>query len=264
MEFRTSISTYDTDSVELAGRNLTTAVMGELGFSETLYVLLTGDVPEEGERALLDAMLTSLMAHGVTPHAISTRLTLLTAPESLQGAIAAGVLGAGDRFLGSMETCSRELDRVVDPEGDLADADALAAEFYARGDPFPGIGHPHHDPVDPRAQRLFELAEEHDIAGEYVDVLRAVKDRLEAETGATLPINVTGAIGAISADMGLPPRAARGLAILSRTGGLLAEALEEERDPQAMGYWELIQDRTEYVPPGGGSDEDRRESGDDR
>lgn len=249
MDFRTSISTYDDDSVELAGRDLTSEVMGELGFSETLYLLLTGDRPDEDQQELLDAMLTSLMAHGVTPHAITTRLTLLTAPESLQGAVAAGVLGAGDRFLGSMERCSRELARVVDSDGDLDGADDLAAEYYARGDPFPGIGHPHHEPVDPRAQRLFELAGEHDVGGDHVATLHAVQDRLEAETGATLPINVTGAIGAVSADMGLPPRAARGIAILSRTGGLLAEALEEERDPQAMGYWELIQKRTEYVPP---------------
>ncbi len=250
MEFRTPFSTYDADSVELAGRDLTRDVMGELGFSETLYLLLTGDTPDEGQRELLDAMLTSLMAHGVTPHAITTRLTLLTAPESLQGAVAAGILGAGDRFLGSMEACSRELGRVADQDGDLADADELAAEYYARGDPFPGIGHPHHEPVDPRAQRLFDLAEEYDIAGEHVAVLHGVQARLETETGATLPINVTGAIGAISADMGLPPRAARGLAILSRTGGLLAEALDEEHNPQAMGYWELIQEQTEYVPPG--------------
>jgi citrate synthase len=255
MGFHTSISTYDADSVQLAGRDLTTEVMGELGFSETLYLLLTGNRPDADEQELLDAMLTSLMAHGVTPHAITTRLTLLTAPESLQGALAAGILGAGDRFLGSMELCSRELARVVD--GDVESAEALAAEYYARGDPFPGIGHPHHEPVDPRAQRLFDLAEERDIAGEHVAVLRAVQTRLEAETGAQLPVNVTGAIGAISADMGLPPRAARGLAILSRTGGLLAEALEEERDPQAMDYWDLIQDETEYVPPGEASDEGR-------
>jgi citrate synthase len=249
MDFRTSISRYDAESVELAGRDLTGEVMGDLGFSETLFLLLTGERPDEDQQVLLDAMLTSLMAHGVTPHAITTRLTLLTAPESLQGALAAGILGAGDRFLGSMERCSEELARVVDSDGDLEDADALAAEFYARGDPFPGIGHPHHEPVDPRAQRLFDLADEHDIAGEHVRTLRAVQERLERETGATLPVNVTGAIGAITADMGLPPRAARGLAILSRTGGLLAEALEEERDPQAMGYWELIQDRTEYTSP---------------
>lgn len=254
MEFRTSISRYDAESVELAGRDLTTEVMGQLQFSETLYLLLTDDLPDEGERELLDAMLTSLMAHGVTPHAITTRLTLLTAPESLQGAIAAGILGAGDRFLGSMETCSRQLERVTTATGDLEDADELAAEYYARGDPFPGIGHPHHDPTDPRAEALFELAHDHHVAGDNVATLRAVQRRLEDETGASLPINVTGAIGAITADMGLPPRAARGLAILSRTGGLLAEALEEERDPQAMGYWELIQEQTTYEPPGAPQD----------
>jgi citrate synthase len=255
MSFQTSISTYTADSVEVAGRDLTSEVMGELGFSEMLYVLLTGDRPDQEQQELLDAMLTSLLAHGVTPHAITTRLTLLTAPESLQGAIAAGILGAGDRFLGSMERCSRELTCVVD--GDVESAEDLAAEYYARGDPFPGIGHPHHQPVDPRAQRLFDLAQDNDIAGEHVAVLRAVQHRLETETGASLPVNVTGAIGALSADMGLSPRAARGLAILSRIGGLLAEALEEQRDPQAMGYWDLIQDETAYAPPGDASGEHR-------
>lgn len=254
MTFETSISAYDADSVELAGLDLTEEVMGERSFTGVSYRLLTGEDPTRAETELLDAMLTSLMAHGVTPHAIATRLTLLTAPESLQGAVAAGVLGAGSRFLGSMEECSRALRRVTD--GDVADertaldgADELAAEYVARGEPFPGIGHPHHAPEDPRARRLFDLAEQNEIAGDNVAVLRDVRDRLESETGATLPINVTGAIGAISADMGLPPRAARGIAILSRTAGLIAEALEEERDPQAMGYWELIQSETEYASP---------------
>lgn len=249
MEFETSISSYDADSVELAGLDLTEAVMGERSFTDAIYRLFAGEDPTPAETELLDAMLTSLMAHGVTPHAIATRLTLLTAPESLQGAVAAGVLGAGSRFLGSMEECSAALGRVTDPEGDLDDADDLAAEYVARGEPFPGIGHPHHTPEDPRAQRLFELAEECDVAGANVAALRDVRDRLESETGASLPINVTGAIGAITADMGLPPQAARGIAILSRTAGLIAEALEEERNPQAMGYWELIQSETAYAPP---------------
>ncbi|MFB6096070.1 MAG: citryl-CoA lyase [Haloferacaceae archaeon] len=249
MAFETSISTYDETSVELAGLDLTEEVMGELDFASVTYLLVTGERPTPGERTVLNGMLTSLIAHGVTPHAITTRLTLLTAPESIQGAVAAGLLGTGRRFLGSMEDTSRALARVTDPDGDLDDPDGLAAEYVASGRPFPGIGHPHHDPVDPRAQRLFDLADEHDVAGENVAALRAVQARLESETGASLPINVTGAIGAISADMGMPPRAARGIAMLSRAAGLIAEALEEERNPQAMGYWELIQEQTEYSPP---------------
>lgn len=249
MSFHTSISTHDETSVELAGRDLASEVMGELGFTEAVHLVLTGRPPTAAETDLIDAMLTALLAHGVTPNTMATRLTLLGAPESLQGAIAAGILGAGSQYLGSMEDCSRALARVTD--GDLPDADALAAEYVAEGRSFPGVGHPHHTPVDPRAERLFELAADRGVAGEHVAVLRAVQARLEAETGADLPVNVTGAIGAITADMGLPPRAARGLAILSRTAGLVAEALEEERDPQAMGYWDLVRERTTYAPPAG-------------
>jgi citrate synthase len=247
--FSTEISTYEADSVKLAGLDLTEEVMGKLDFTSTTYLLLTGDVPTNGERVVLNGMLTSLIAHGVTPHAIVARLTHLTAPESIQGAIAAGILGTGNQFLGTMENCATALLRVTAPDGDLEEPDELAAEYVAAGRRFPGIGHPHHSPVDPRAERLFELAGQHDIAGENVEMLRSIRDRLETETKTELPINVTGAIGAISTDMGLSPKTARGIAILSRTVGLIAELSEEDQTPQAMGYWDLIQARTDYTPP---------------
>ena len=242
----TSLSTYDADSVEVRGRDLPGEIMGEMDFGGAVYLLLTGEEPDGGERRLLNAVLASLMVHGVTPHAIATRMTYMAAPESVQGAVASGILGAGDRFVGAMEGCSAALGRVTAGE---VTPEELVAEYRERGDPFPGIGHPVHDPEDPRARRLFDLAAEEDVAGAHVDAIRTVQETYEERTGSTLPINVTGAIAAVTADMGLSPTAARGLAILSRTAGLVAEVTEEQRDPAAREMWELIEDHATYRPP---------------
>lgn len=246
--FDTSLSTYDADSVEFSGLDLATEIMGELDFGETIFLLLTGDVPNEGESRTINAMLSSLMVHGLTPHAIASRMTLLSAPESIQGAVASGVLGAGTRYLGAMERCAEQLHRLADEDGGPASVDEVVAEFTSRGDPFPGIGHPFHEPVDPRAERLFAIAKEADVAGDHVDLLLAIRDAFEDETGRALPINITGAIAAVSADLGLTPTAAKGIAIISRTSGLVAEVVEEEQHPMAREMWQLLEENTEYSP----------------
>ena len=246
--FDTTLSTYDAESVEFRGHDLASEVMGELDFGETIFLLLTGDVPSEGEGRTVNAMLASLMVHGMTPHAIASRMTLLSAPESIQGAVASGMLGAGTRYLGAMERCAEQLGRLADEDSDPDSVEELVGEFTRRGDPFPGIGHPLHTPVDPRAERLFAVAKDADVAGEHVDLLLAVRDAFEDETDRELPINITGAIAAVSADLGLPPAAAKGIAIISRTSGLVAEVVEEQRDPMALEMWQLIEENTEYEP----------------
>lgn len=245
--WNTSLSTYDAESVEVRGRDLPGAIMGEMDFGETVFLLLTGDQPDSGERRMTNAILSSLMVHGVTPHAIAARMTYMAAPESIQGAVASGILGAGDRFVGAMEGCAAAIGRVT--EGEVT-PEELVAEYRERGAPFPGIGHPVHDPVDPRAQRLFDLAVEEEIAGNHVDALHDVQTEFEERAGVTLPINVTGAIAAVAADMGFSPSAARGLAIVSRTAGLVAEVLEEQHDPVARDTWEHVESHVHYRPPG--------------
>lgn len=245
--YETRLSTHDAESVTVRGRDLTSEVMGELDFGSAYYLLLTGAVPTPAEARLVNAMLASLMVHGTTPHAIATRLTLLSEPNSTQGAVASGLLGVGSRFAGAMERCAADLQAVADaPDVEAATRD-LVADYRERGEPFSGIGHPEFDPVDPRAQRLFALAEDVDAAGEHVEVLRAVQAAFEEAIGRDLPINVTGAIGALASDLGLAPEAARGFAIVSRAGGLVAEVVEERESPIAMDVWQTVDDEMTYV-----------------
>lgn len=239
----TRLSTHDAQSITVRDNDLTRDIMGEMDFGTVVYLLLTGADPTPGEARIVNAILSSLMVHGTTPHAIATRLTYMSAPESIQGAVASGLLGVGDRFVGAMEGCARELQSVTEASDRAAAIERLIADYRDRGEPFPGIGHPHFDPVDPRAERLFDLADTADIDTQHVEALTAIQAGFETETGRSLPINATGAIAAVTADMGLQPEAARGLAIISRAAGLVAEAIEERDTPIATSVWQTV-DRT--------------------
>jgi citrate synthase len=245
----TELSTYDTTSITVRDRDLAGEIMGELSFGGSVYLLWTGEVPTDGEARTVDAMLSSLMVHGRTPHALASRLTALSAPESLQGAVASGLLGVGSQFVGSMQEAAAVLQELAgEPDSEReAAVEAVVAEYRERGDPFPGIGHPFHEPVDPRAERLFEVAEAEGAAGPHTDLLREVQAGFEAATGLALPVNITGAIAAVGSDMDLLPEAARGLAIVSRAAGLVAAVIEEGSRPVAMDIWDYAEEQTEYV-----------------
>lgn len=240
------ISRHDDSSITVRDKGLSDEIMGEMDFGGAVYYLLTNDEPTEAEQRVVGAMLSSLMVHGTTPHAIASRLTYLSEPNSIQGAVASGLLGVGSRFAGSMEQCSRDLQSIAATE----DTDEAVAELVVKYDKndarFSGIGHPHLSPVDPRAERLFALAEGADIAGEHVAALRDVQRAFEEDTGYDLPINITGAIAAVSADLGLPPEGARGIAIISRVAGLVAEVLEEKESPIAMDVYQFVDEQMSH------------------
>lgn len=246
-DYETQLSAHDEESITVRGKDLTSEIMGEMDFGTAFAHLLTGEVPSPAERRLVNAMLSSLMVHGTTPHAIATRLTLLSEPNSTQGAVASGLLGVGSRFAGAMEQCAEDLQAVATAEDSDAATAELADAYLESGERFSGIGHPEFDPVDPRTERLFSLAEEADVAGEHVALLRDLQAEFEAVAGRDLPINVTGAIAALASDMGLRPEAARGFAIVSRAAGLVAEVLEEKRSPIAMDVWQTVDGKMTYV-----------------
>lgn len=234
----TSLSRHDATSVTVREKRLSQEVMGEMDFGATVYYLFTGEEPSAGVSRVMNAMLASLMVHGLTPHAMATRLTLLSEPSSVQGAVASGLLGVGSRFAGPMEQCARELVAVVDADDTERAVGELVEEYRSSSSRFSGIGHPYFDPVDPRAERLFELAEAADVPGEHTEALNEIQRRFEAETGYDLPINITGAIAATTADLGLPPEGARGIAVISRAAGLVGEVLDELENPIAMELWQ--------------------------
>lgn len=246
-DYQTELSTHDEESITIRGKDLTSQIMGEMDFGGAFYLLLTGDEPTAAESRLTNAMVSSLMVHGTTPHAIATRLTLLSEPNSTQGAIASGLLGVGSRFAGAMEQCAEDVQSIAAADDTDAAVVELAAAYRESDERFSGIGHPEFDPVDPRAQRLFSLAEDANIAGEHTEILRKLQTEFEESTGLNLPVNVTGAIGAISSDMGLPPEAARGFAIVSRAAGLVAEVIEEKESPIAMDVWQYVDGQMTYT-----------------
>ncbi|HSD02162.1 MAG TPA: citryl-CoA lyase [Gaiellales bacterium] len=231
----TDIGGADADSITVRGRDLATELMGRVTFTELTFLLVQGRAPEPRETALLDAVLVSLAEHGLTPTVLAARLTHTGAPESLQGAVAAGLLGAGSVFLGVVEDTAVFLDRVVARGGDpeQAAADAVSAEIGA-GRRIPGLGHPVHKAQDPRTARIYAIAEEQGLVGPHLRALRLVAAAHRGATGKALPINGAGVAGAALADLGFPARIVRGMALLARTAGLVAHLEEEQSRPLGM------------------------------
>jgi citrate synthase len=249
---RTSIGRSTPESITVRGRDLAAEVMGQMSFAELAFLLAAGRTPTEGEGILFDAVLVSLADHGLTPTALAARLTYTGAPESLQGAVAAGLLGGGSVFLGPVEDTARFLDDILAtvPEADAADDAALDAaatdavrKAVESGRRIPGLGHPIHTDVDPRTPRLYELARNAGVAGPHLRLLEMVAAAHRAATGKALPVNGAGAAGAALADLGFPPPLARGFALLARTAGLIAHLAEESQQPIGMPLWREVDRR---------------------
>jgi citrate synthase len=237
--------------------NLTEDLMGRVNLGDMAFLELMGRLPSHGESVVFNAMLVSLVEHGPTPSALAARLTYFGAPDALQGAVAAGLLGIGTVFVGTIEGAARMLrDALREHEGttDL-DFDRIATEvvtrFRAEKRHIPGIGHPIHKPVDPRATRLIELAEEHGLAGTYVVLMTRIAREAERQSGRTLPLNATGAIGALACEMDIPWEVCRGLGVMARAIGLVGHLLEESRTPMAAEIWRRVE---EEAQPDGLSD----------
>jgi len=246
-----AIGATDPDHIWIAGRDVTD-LMGSMTLTELAFLLLVGREPTSGERRITDAVLVSLADHGVTPSSLSTRLTYTGAPEAVQGAIAAGLLGAGSVFLGPAgDTAVYVADAVerfeLRSDGDdsaFADAAAqLVAERRAAGGRMPGLGHPVHRAGDPRTARLYAIAQEEDLLGPHLRLLRAIEHAHEEAIGKFLPVNGAGAGGAALADVGLPPELVRGFVLIARTAGLVAHLAEEMREPMARRLWTETEER---------------------
>jgi len=215
------------DRIVVRGKDLPGEILGRLNLGDMAFLELTGRVPGPGESKLFNAMVVTLVEHGVTPSAIAARLTYLGAPEALQAAVAAGLLGLGSVFVGSMEGVARILSDAIATGKD-------ARTVLAENKRMPGLGHPIHKPIDPRSVRLFEIARE---TGHYGKYCRLMED-IAKTRGITL--NATGAIGALACELGLDWRIVKGLGVMARAVGLVGHILEEARDPMATEIWERV------------------------
>jgi citrate synthase len=218
--------------------NLPLDLIGQAAFTEALYLRLMGTMPGPGVGRMLDACLVTFLEHGMTPSALAARLTLFGAPESVQGAIAAGILGAGSRYLGAAEDVATMLTsaRARTTESPLSPSTVarLALEQYGR---VPGLGHPIYGLGDPRATALLALQRELGLPHENSDVMAALPATLNREFGTELSLNAIGAIGAIICDLEMPAECGRGLAVIARCGGLLGHILEERDEPISSDVW---------------------------
>ena len=251
---RTGIGRSTPDSITVRGRDLATELMGRVSFSEMAFLLTADRIPSPGETQLFDAALVALADHGLTPSVLAARLTWTGATESLQGSVAAGLLGAGNVFLGVVEDTARFLAAILDGLPAGADDEtqtrrarqAVEAQVAA-GHRIPGLGHPVHRVEDPRTPRLYAIAAEAGIPTPHLAMLRSVAHVSASATGKTLPINGAGAAGAAWADLGFPPGIVRGFALLARTAGLVGHLAEEMADPIGRRLWLDVEHRATYT-----------------
>lgn len=227
---RSDLAWSTRDRIVVRGKDLPGEILGQLNFGDMAYLELTGRVPQANESRLFNAMVVTLVEHGMTPSALAARLTYLGAPEAMQSAVAAGLLGLGSVFVGSMEGVAK-----------------LCSEAFAEGAPdvaallsrlrrVPGLGHPVHKPVDPRTVRLFEIARETGFYGRYCRLMEDIARQKQ------LTLNATGAIGALACELGLDWRCVRGLGVMARAVGLVGHILEEARNPMAEEIWHRTDD----------------------
>jgi citrate synthase len=261
--YPTSLGTSDATTISLLGQDLASDLMGNVGFGELAMWLVTQRRPTPSQVRVFEAVLVALADHGFTPTAIAARLTYLSAPDSLQGALAAGLLGGGSRFLGVTEDCAMFLADVLAQHPDERPADdsdeagweslartavseARAAERFV-----PGLGHPVHKELDPRTPRLMQIAEDEGLKGPHLRLFDAIGRVHEDILGRQLPLNGAGVCGAALADLDLPVELLRGFSLLARTAGLLGQIAEERRRPMAMDVYLSVDRAATYVEPDG-------------
>jgi citrate synthase len=258
-QYPTSLGTSDAETITLLGQDLAADLMGKVGFGELAFWLVTRKRPTPSQVRVFEAVLVALADHGFTPTAIAARLTYLSAPDSLQGALAAGLLGGGSRFLGVTEDCGKFLATVLAESGDLPEADDAAAwdalaldavrATRAAGRFVPGLGHPVHKQRDPRTPVLLAIAEQEGLKGPHLRLFEAI-GRVHPEVlGRTLPLNGAGVCGAALADLGLPVDLLRGFALLARAAGLLGQLAEERLNPIGMDVYLSVDRNATYVDP---------------
>jgi len=258
--FPTSLGTSDRTSITLLGQDLAHDLMGQVSFGELAYWLITLERPTPQQTRLFETVLLGLADHGFTPTAIAARLTYLSAPDAIQGALAAGLLGGGSRYLGVTEDTGRFLAEVLAAApaplpalDDEAGWDALALQAVtdqnAAGTFVPGLGHPVHKDGDPRTPRIIGIAHEENLYGPHLALFEAVGRVHPKILGKRLPLNGAGVSGAALADLGLPLDLLRGVVLLARCAGLLGHVAEEIRRPIANDIYLAVDRNARYVPP---------------
>ena len=235
----TAICEFDSDRILIRGRDLVDDIMGKYSFSELLILQALDREPSKLQSRIVDSVLVTIMEHGLVPSAVVARLTHGGAPESFQGAIAAGLLGVGDRYAGTAAACGAMLERIVALP--VSERPAQSREEVAtcrkRREPVPGFGHPIHGNRDPRVERLLDIAREAGADGGFIDALDLLAESVRQEVAKPLVTNVSAAIAAVLCEAEVPARMMRGVVLTARCAGLVGHLLEEMDNPIADDLW---------------------------
>jgi citrate synthase len=243
---RTEMGYSTPDRIVVRGRDLPGELLGKINLGDMAFLEMMGRIPTPQESTLFNSLAVTLVEHGLTPSALAARLTYTGAPESIQGAVAAGLGGLGTVFVGTTEGSAKLLQEAIPDPKNPGDLDALAkqivADWHGRKAIIPGIGHPLHKPIDPRTPRLFQIAADNGFNGPYIALMQKVADQAARVYGKVLPINATGAIGACCSELGITWTACRGIGVFARAVGLVGHIMEEMRAPIARELWTRAED----------------------
>ena len=233
-ESNSAISTSNAATIVVRGFDLCRDLIGSVTFTDQIWLLIVGSLPNAAQRRVLDSTLVAIAEHGLVPSVAASRMTLAAAPEALQGAVAAGILGCGSVILGAAQSAAHLFADILSRSsatGIEAAARAALTELRAARRAVSGYGHPLHKAHDPRVTRLLGVASESGLAGRNVEVANTVERLMPEITGKPLVMNVSGAIAAVLLDAGYPLLAVKGIPILARTASLVAHLLEEQQRP---------------------------------
>jgi len=213
-------------------------LIGNLSYPHVVYLLLKGELPSEEHGKMIDAILTACIDHGVTPPSSIASRIVASGGVPLPTAVAAGVLSIGDAHGGAIEKGAKFLQdgvvRMKNEKKSIAEmGKILVKESRENHKRILGFGHRVHT-ADPRTKRLFTLADELKISGDHIALSKVIETELESSAGRKLPINVDGAIAAITSDMGFDYRLGKAFFLLGRVAGLTAHVYEEQTREKPM------------------------------
>ncbi|HEY5798018.1 MAG TPA: citryl-CoA lyase [Bosea sp. (in: a-proteobacteria)] len=232
----TRIGTHpnDAERLRLRGHDTLTEVIGEMTFTEGFYLVVTGRRPTGMQLKVFDAALLLLMDHGLTPSALVARLVADSNRDDDQIALAAGLLMVGNRFVGTMTGAGRILAEGMAAEGDKAAwAQQLVQNFKNDKRRIPGFGHQAYKEVDPRSARIFEVAQNAGVKGDYIRLVKTLSAAVNADARRSIPLNATGALAAVLHEIDFPTAGMRAVAAVGRCAGLAGHIQEERELPIA-------------------------------
>ncbi|HHG74056.1 MAG TPA: citryl-CoA lyase [Persephonella sp.] len=220
-KWRTAISWHFDGEAYVRGYKLKDLI-GNLSFTEAIYLVLKGELPSEKEKKMLDAVFVATVEHSIAPPSVIAGRAVASGGNSLHVGVGAGVLAFGEAHGGALEGAMRFIQENVEK-----DSSEVVKRYLDEGKRIPGYGHRYYKDYDPRSKRIMEIAKETGFFGKYCQFALEVEKEIEREKGKRLVMNVDGAIAAVVSEMGFDWRLGKGFFIIGRIPGLVAHVYEE-------------------------------------